>query len=203
MSESYYHSSTVGDLEDFSSDNLTDGDLMLRIEDGGKELRSQTVANLLHLYSTYASRAFSVEIDGMVKVCMDEILQSYLDWFLLKKQEFANWKNGITDEIAFLNSELDEIERMLDSVKPLTYVGRIIISTTDDIESKVIRNYGGRRWKRVMNFLRGVDESDSELGVKHGEAFVALRSANVANHSHGANASYSDDERVELGVGSN
>ena len=77
-----------------------------------------------------------------------------------------------------------EFMSLLIEVKPISYPGRIIISTTDDIESKVIKNYGGRKWKRVVNFLRGVDLDSTELGVKFGEAYVELRESNVPNHTH-------------------
>ena len=69
------------------------------------------------------------------------------------------------------------------SVKPLTYVGRVVMSTTDDTEQKVIAHYGGKRWMRIENFLRGVD-ADSELGKRLGEEYVCLRESNVPIHTH-------------------
>lgn len=69
------------------------------------------------------------------------------------------------------------------SVRPLTYVGRVVISTTDDIEQKVINHYGGKRWRRIENFLRGVDEA-AKLGRRFGEEYVCLRESNVPIHTH-------------------
>lgn len=70
------------------------------------------------------------------------------------------------------------------AVKPYTYAGRIVISTTDDTELKVIKNYGGKQWRRVLNFLRGVDETSSDLGKRLGESKVCLRSSHIPNHTH-------------------
>ena len=69
-------------------------------------------------------------------------------------------------------------------MKPLTYVGRIIVSTTDDTERKVIGHYGGKAWRRIVNFLNGVEEDDGSLGEKSGEEYVCLRESNVPIHSH-------------------
>ena len=74
----------------------------------------------------------------------------------------------------------------MNSVPPLNYIGRIIISHTDDTEQKVIANYGGKRWRRIENFLRGVGEKDPNniIGQKTGEEYVALRESNIPVHSH-------------------
>lgn len=66
----------------------------------------------------------------------------------------------------------------------MNYRGRIIVSVTDDTEKKVIKHYGGKSWKRVVNFLRGVDNNDSGLGKKFGEEYVCLRQSNVPIHTH-------------------
>ena len=63
-------------------------------------------------------------------------------------------------------------------------MGKIIISTTDDVESKVIKHYGGKRWRRIVNFLRGVNGNDETLGRKFGEEYVCLRESNIPIHTH-------------------
>jgi len=72
------------------------------------------------------------------------------------------------------------------SIPPLNYVGRIVISHTDDTEKKVIANYGGKSWRRIENFLRGVDPDDPNNipGRKFGEEYVALRESNIPIHAH-------------------
>ena len=76
----------------------------------------------------------------------------------------------------------------------MNYIGRIIISYTDDTEQKVIANYGGKAWRRIENFLRGVDENNPENipGQKFGEEYVELRESNIPIHSH--SETLSDDE---------
>ena len=75
------------------------------------------------------------------------------------------------------------MRQLMLSIKPLTYVGRVVMSTTDDTEQKVIAHYGGRRWMRIENFLRGVDD-ESELRKRMGEEYVCLRKSNVPIHTH-------------------
>ena len=77
-------------------------------------------------------------------------------------------------------------QELFASVPPLNYIGRIIISYTDDIEQKVIANYGGKSWRRIENFLRGVrlDDEENIPGRKIGEAYVALRESNIPIHAH-------------------
>ena len=58
------------------------------------------------------------------------------------------------------------------------------MSATDDVESKVIANYGGKHWRRITNFLRGVDADDPDIGKKFGEEYVCLRESNVPVHTH-------------------
>ena len=74
----------------------------------------------------------------------------------------------------------------MSSVPPLNYIGRIIMSFTDDTEQKVISNYGGKRWRRIENFLRGVklDDPNDLPGRKWGEEYVELRESNIPIHSH-------------------
>lgn len=86
---------------------------------------------------------------------------------------------------------------MIGAIKPLVYVGRIIVSTTDDTEMKVIKHYGGKTWRRMVNFLRGVDEEDEHLGRKFGEEYVCLRESNVPIHAHRFSVDKEDDSNVE------
>ena len=77
-----------------------------------------------------------------------------------------------------------ELKSLVKSVKPLNYKGRIIVSTTDALEREVIEHYGGKRWRRIMNFLRGVEANDESLGRKFGERYVCLMESNVPIHTH-------------------
>jgi hypothetical protein len=83
-----------------------------------------------------------------------------------------------------LDDDIAELVKLRTSVKPVTYVGRIIVSTTDDTEKKVVEHYGGKRWRRVENFLRGVGVNDWTIGDKIGEEYVCLREQNIPMHVH-------------------
>lgn len=84
-----------------------------------------------------------------------------------------------------IGKKLDRYKDLLDATSPSTYAGRIVISTTDDTEAKIIAHYGGRRWRRLTNFLNGVDETDDDIGKRHGEEYVCLRESNIPPHVHG------------------
>jgi len=131
-----------------------------------------------------------VEVKNLKEfVTLAQIMKPKLDRELIPISEFMAWYNHCTEVLDRIIAKLQTLKELLQSVKPMTYVGRIIISTTDDIEQKVIQKYGGTRWRRVMNFLRGV-ESDNEnktdevLGRKLGEEYVCLRESNIPTHTH-------------------
>ena len=94
------------------------------------------------------------------------------------------WYNTKMEQMDRLMEKMNEVKELLVSVRPMNYVGRIVISVKDDTEQKVVKHYGGKRWRRIVNFLRGVDENDPELGMKLGEKCVCLRESNVPIHTH-------------------
>ena len=98
--------------------------------------------------------------------------------------EFMQWYMEKTRQLDEIGRKLDTIASLKKSVPPLNYVGRIIISYTDDTEQKVIANYGGKSWRRIENFLRGVGDLDPDIGKKLGEEYVELRQSNIPLHSH-------------------
>ena len=104
------------------------------------------------------------------------------------KTQFVNDYNGFMARLTEVGRKIQEYNVLLASMKPIVYVGKIIISTTDNTEEKVIKNYGGVKWRRMLNFLRGVNEEETEnhlkLGNKWGEANVCLRESNVPIHTH-------------------
>ena len=85
----------------------------------------------------------------------------------------------------------------MESSPPVNYKGRIVVSTTDDTEAKVIEHYGGKKWRRIMNFLRGVENHSDECGKKVGEAYVCLRESNVPIHQHNANVKSVETTRTQ------
>ena len=92
---------------------------------------------------------------------------------------------------------MNEVKELLVSIRPMNYVGRLIMSVEDDTEQKVIKHYGGRHWRRITNFLKGVDKDDPSLGDKCGEEYVCLRESNVPIHTHNLTLWRSDDEIPE------
>ena len=85
----------------------------------------------------------------------------------------------------------------MESSPPVNYKGRIVVSTTDDTEAKVIEHYGGKKWRRITNFLRGVENHSDECGKKVGEAYVCLRESNVPIHQHNANVKSVETTRTQ------
>ena len=96
------------------------------------------------------------------------------------------WYIEKTKKLGEIEEKLETAKNLVVSVPPLNYVGRIIVSYTDATEQDVIANYGGKRWRRIENFLRGVEENDVDNipGRKFGEDYVALRESNIPIHTH-------------------
>ena len=165
--EAQYYSDMVSNLESYSESMLTDHDYLLRITTDGSpslddmQLMKQSVKMLLGIFADDTFNALNIK-DGKGKVAatMEEILKEKLDELLVPKSEFQRWYNSMMDKILELSGRIQELRQVLKSVKPMTYVGRVIVSTTDDTERKVIQKYGGRRWRRIVNFLRGVNDYD-------------------------------------------
>ena len=120
---------------------------------------------------------------------MELILKPKLDKELVLSGDFMYWYETQLEAIDRIYSKIVQYKEMIKSIKPMNYTGRIIISTTDDIEQKVIKHYGGKRWRRIENFLRGVDGNNLDergFGKKFGEEYVCLRESNVPIHTHSA-----------------
>lgn len=193
--EAQYYSNFVTELEEYTREYLSDHDYLLRLthnEDGTVELKKQTVQHLLDIFSLDTSEKLGVRDKTGNFIPMSEIVNVFLDQELIPIKEFNAWYVKIVDRFKKIEDVLNEIRLLLISVPLKTYVGRIIISTTDDIETKVIKHYGGKRWRRIVNFLRGVDRTDASIGQKFGEELVCLRESNVPNHTH--------DETVKTNV---
>lgn len=188
--EAQYYSDMVSNLESYSESMLTDHDYLLRITTDGSpslddmQLMKQSVKMLLGIFADGTFNALNIkDSKGKVAATMEEILKEKLDELLVPKSEFQRWYNSMMDKILELSGRIQELRQILKSVKPIVYVGRVIVSTTDDTEQKVIQKYGGRRWRRIVNFLRGVNDYD-QVGKMLGEEYVCLRESNVPVHSH-------------------
>ena len=117
---------------------------------------------------------------------MKELVMRHLDYLLMPVQEFMQWYDEKTKQLDAIEGKITTIQQLWVSVPPLNYIGRIIISYTDDTEQKVVANYGGKRWRRIENFLRGVRNNDTNNipGQKLGEEYVELRESNIPIHAH-------------------
>lgn len=185
--EALYESSLVPDLESYTESNLSEHDYLLRMTLDDKQedvvLRKQSVRHLLGIFSEKTWRDLSITVGGHTYP-MEDILRVKLDELLIPKSEFIQWYNGIVKQLNKIRDLLEELKRLQISIKPRTYLGRVIISTTDDTEWKVIRHYGGRKWRRIVNFLRGSDTVANVIGRKWGEEYVCLRESNIPLHTH-------------------
>ena len=108
---------------------------------------------LLDIFATKTNKELSTEDSSM-----QELLMKHLDRLLIPVSEFMQWYNEKVKQLDEIEAKIETIRRLIKSVPPLNYIGRIIISFTDDTEQKVIANYGGKSWRRIENFLRGVKD---------------------------------------------
>lgn len=198
----------VPDLDEFQDEDLTSHDYLLRmtldgIADGDVKIMKQGVQMLLDIFAGDAFKRLSKILgkdtdhdgvvtsldEGSVPVTMEQILKPKLDQELVPKGEFMFWYCQQLDALDRIYAKIELIRDMLNSMKPMNYTGRIIISATDDTEQKVIQHYGGKRWRRIENFLRGVNGGtieERDFGKKLGEEYVCLRESNIPLHTHGS-----------------
>ena len=136
---------------------------------------------LLDIFATQTNNELSTD-EGT----MQELLMKHLDRILMPKSEFLQWYVQKLDALKEIEQKIAVAQGLVVSVPPLNYVGRIIVSYTDDTEKKVIASYGGKSWRRIENFVRGVrkDDQDNIPGQKLGEDYVELRESNVPVHTH-------------------
>lgn len=165
-------------------ENLTPHDYILRIthEMGSQvKLMKQGLQMLLDIFATQTNNELSTN-EGT----MQELLMKHLDNILMPKSEFLQWYVQKMDALNDLEQKLVVAQGLVLSVPPLNYVGRIVVSYTDDTEKKVIANYGGKSWRRIENFVRGVRKDDlyNIPGQKLGEDYVELRESNMPVHTH-------------------
>lgn len=195
-SQAKYKSNRVSELEDYEEGNFTKSDCLLRIENANDEitLNKQTLQHFLDIYADLTYKNLSERIEDGTKdgkfVPMQDILKTKLDDELILKNDFISWQRAILKKFIELNEKMNLLLEMMKSMKPRNYIGRIIISTTDDLEQKVINNYGGKHWIRMVNFLRGVDKYNpndiptERIGRKFGEEWVCLRESSIPTHTH-------------------
>ena len=136
---------------------------------------------LLDIFADRTNKDLSTK-DGS----MQELLTNHLDRLIMPVSEFMQWYDEKNKQLDAIEGKITTIQQLWGSVPPLNYIGRIIISYTDDTEQKVIANYGGKRWRRIENFLRGVGNNDINNipGQKLGEEYVELRESNIPIHAH-------------------
>ena len=182
--EAQYESKMVSQLEEYQEEHLTPHDYILRMAlDASEQVRimRQGLQMLLDIFSTHTNDELSTP-DGTMK----ELLEKHLDRLLMPVSEFMQWYMEKSKKLDEIEQKLEVARELVVSVPPLNYVGRIIVSYTDATEQEVIANYGGKSWRRIENFLRGVRENDVDNipGKKFGEDYVALRESNIPIHAH-------------------
>ena len=114
-------------------------------------------------------------------------LISFLDLLLVKTNDFLSKYFDWLEKLAGLNARVLELENI--RAKGMTmrlHEGFIIHSALADTENKIKEQFGGYRWKRIMNFPLLVNNSKrNEVGQRGGESFVSLMRKHIPNHRHG------------------
>ena len=182
--EAQYDSNMVCELDKYEEEDLTPHDYVLRMAldaDEKVNLMKQGLKMLLDIFAETTNNELS-RSDGT----MTELLTKHLDKILMLTQEFMQWYVAKSKQLDEIEAKIELAKELATSVPQLNYVGRIIVSYTDDTEQKVIAHYGGKSWRRIENFLRGVtdDDADNIPGRKLGEEYVELRESNVPVHAH-------------------
>ena len=161
--EAKYDSKMVCELEKYGQENLTKHDCVLRMALDYEEqvqLMRQSLQMLLDIFATKTNDELSTS-NGT----MQELLMRHLDNILMPEAQFMEWYIKKSKQLDEISKKIELAKELAVSVPPLNYIGRIIVSYTDDTEQKVIAHYGGKSWRRIENFLRGVNVDISTISI--------------------------------------
>ena len=75
---------------------------------------------------------------------MSELLAPHLDRNLMPVTTFMSWYIEKNKQLQEIEDKIALAKELSVSVPPLNYIGRIIVSTVDDTEQKVVARYGGK-----------------------------------------------------------
>ena len=74
-------------------------------------------------------------VENLIKfTSMSQILKPKLDEELVPIAEFMAWYNTKMEQMDRMVEKMDEVKELLVSIRPMNYVGRIIMSVEDDTE---------------------------------------------------------------------
>ena len=116
----------------------------------------------------------------------EEKVARFLDLLLVKTSDF------IYQYIEWLRM-LNKLERQVNDVESFQslgvpaklHPGYIVFSASADTERKIKEDFGGVKWRRIVNFPMIVADSMSHtLKQRGGESFVSLVSENIPDHYH-------------------
>ena len=189
VAEAQYRSWDIAQIDGgYGASSLTTHDYLLRMAldgSGNVNMMKQTVEMFLDIFSQECADELGVDIDGYFASIL-ELVKPKLDEDLVPKERFMVWYDTQLERLEQIDRDIEYIKQLLVSIQPVTYPGRIIMSATDDLETKVVAHYGGKKWRRIENFLRGVEEDDADVGRRFGEEYVCLRESNIPIHTHTA-----------------
>lgn len=157
-------------------------DCLLKLVQGttGPQGRKQPVERFLDTLSSAIAEDVSLT------------LTSFLDLLLVKNSEFISKYIDWLTKLANLNRKVYDLEHILLLGKmPDLHVGMVIHSALADTENKIRDQFGGKSWKRIMNFplltrdnFTGDPLHQVGIGGRYGASFVGLVQNNIPNHYH-------------------
>lgn len=117
------------------------------------------------------------------------------------RSSIANINNNIgnmgalptTDKSSIVNS-ITELDSIIKSIQNANFpVGHFIFSKTCDTEAKVIANYGGVHWRRIIDKFIGA--CGTVLSINGGGSNSAqLSASNIPSHSHSLSGTFTTSE---------
>ena len=149
----------------------------------GKRLLSSIMKRVTDLAGPFV---YDYSGRSVTNLPFDEETYSFLNVLLAPTDTFFDkyflWIMRLQSLEAKLN-RLKEIQTL--GIPPALHRGMLMYSATADTERKIKEDFGGVKWRRIVNFpLLVADKNRDNCGRRGGESFVSLNRDNIPNHIH-------------------
>lgn len=142
-------------------------------------------------YGFARKQPMSVVFDSLVSLVINEEfptdrVYSFLDLLLVRTSEFVRKYIEWLQKLAELNAKVYQLEQLKELGCPVPlHNGLVLYSATADTENKIKEQFGGVKWRRVMNFpLLVTDSQKDRAGKRGGTSYTGLRLEHIVNHTH-------------------
>lgn len=180
----------------YSHMDYNQGDYLLKIITESEKTLADGTVEKYKVGNKQLIDDFLATVSSKVDYAMNVTLHSFLNLLLVPTNEFLVKYYEWLEKLAKLNAKAFELEDIIEHGKQMRlHKGMVIHSALADTENKMKEQFGGYKWKRIMNFPLLVKDSDvDKVGTRGGESFVSLIIDHLPNHRHGLTKAIDSEE---------